>query len=87
VTFGNQLIDNAYARLSRRVLAHQAPDTFESLLVGFKDDDAILDTSEKIATIRQADFSAKGGRKNHPAIIRHLYVRFYHVLAFDNANE
>jgi hypothetical protein len=85
VTLGDQFIGNAHALFGRRVLPHQIPDAFESLLVGLKDDHPILDTSEKIATIREADFGAQDGRKNHSAIIRHLYMRLRHDPPLINA--
>jgi hypothetical protein len=76
---GDQFIDDAYTPLGRRVTPNKAPDSLESLLMRFEDNDPILDTSEKIATVGQAYFSAKCGRHNKPAIIRHFHMRLSHV--------
>jgi hypothetical protein len=62
VTLGDQLVDNAYPFLGRRVLPDQTPDALERLSVGFEDDNSILDTSEEIAAIGQPNLSAKRGR-------------------------
>jgi hypothetical protein len=44
----------------------------------FEDDDPILDTREKIATVRQTDFRAKRRGDNKPAIFRHFDTGLSH---------
>jgi hypothetical protein len=74
MTLCDQLIDNTHALLGRRVVPNQVPHALKSLFMRLKDDDPILDTSEKIATIRQAHFRAKCGRHHEPTILCHLYM-------------
>ncbi|MGB8840880.1 MAG: hypothetical protein WCC64_07390 [Aliidongia sp.] len=59
MTFGDQFIRDTHPVFGRRVLPNQLPDAFKSLFMWLKDDDPILDTSQQIASARQADFLAK----------------------------
>jgi hypothetical protein len=74
MAFGDQFVGDADPVLGRSVLSNHGANPFKGSLIGFQDNDAILDTSDKISAVGQPHLGTQSSRKNQPAILCHLHM-------------